>query len=502
LRKIVDTYDLPENLRALVPKHEFKRSLRTKDQQEAKFRFAQANAELEARWAELRKGLRAISEREAHEIGREFYEMFLARRSENPSRHNWNQSQGVMFERHDRFAPNLLAILITPPKESPFRSSPAEEQHRLIRLCDDEVAAYLQKSGLIVDQQSRENLIRTAGRAFQRASLLLDEIARGYLSNGERTAQSDRTGTGQRGAPPNKSVHFAELLQSWANERMPAKKTAYTWKIAFTELAAFLGHDDAGAVATEDIIRWKDSMIEGGLAAKTVRDGKIAPIRAVLQWAVDNRRISANPTAGVAINARTKPGKKIRGFEESEALLILTAAAKSADAAKRWIPWLCAYSGARVSEISQLRKMDVIQTDGIWCIQIVADAGSVKNANSERIVPLHSALLEIGFLKFIETLPEGPLFSHVGPDRFGNRGGNVSKRICFWVRSLGVDDERLSPNHSWRHRLKTLARRHDLALDLVNAVMGHARKDVAAAYGEYPISSLKREIEKLPLITV
>lgn len=36
--------------------------------------------------------------------------------------------------------------------------------------------------------------------------------------------------------------------------------------------------------------------------------------------------------------------------------------------ARRWVPWLCAYTGARVNEMTQLRGQDVQQIEGIWTI--------------------------------------------------------------------------------------------------------------------------------------
>ena len=63
-------------------------------------------------------------------------------------------------------------------------------------------------------------------------------------------------------------------------------------------------------------------------------------------------------------------------------------------------------------------------------------------------------------------------------------------------------DPRLSPSHSWRHRLKTLGRRHGLAPDIVNAISGHGKKSVADAYGEYPAEALYRELIKIPALPV
>jgi hypothetical protein len=41
----------------------------------------------------------------------------------------------------------------------------------------------------------------------------------------------------------------------------------------------------------EDLVRWKAVLLEAGLRTKTIRDSKIAPLRAILQRGVDNRKI-------------------------------------------------------------------------------------------------------------------------------------------------------------------------------------------------------------------
>jgi integrase len=112
-------------------------------------------------------------------------------------------------------------------------------------------------------------------------------------------------------------------------------------------------------------------------------------------------------------------------------------------------------------------------------MKIVPEAGSIKTAGSERIVPLHPAIIEAGFLQYVSSLRSGPIFPALPPDRFGKRGGNGTKVIGQWVRRLGLTDKRVSPSHSWRHRFKTLSRRHELMADIVNAITGHHRKTVA-----------------------
>ena len=56
------------------------------------------------------------------------------------------------------------------------------------------------------------------------------------------------------------------------------------------------------------------------------------------------------------------------------------------DAAKRWVPWLLAYTGARPAEITQLRAMDVIEREGVQGLALTPEAGTIKSGQA-RVVP-------------------------------------------------------------------------------------------------------------------
>ena len=82
---------VPEDLRALAGKREEKRSLRTRDPVEAKRRHAEALAEIEQQWANLRAGPKALTEREAHQIALIVHDRWLQRHLDNPSQQtSWN----------------------------------------------------------------------------------------------------------------------------------------------------------------------------------------------------------------------------------------------------------------------------------------------------------------------------------------------------------------------------------------------------------------------------
>jgi integrase len=128
------------------------------------------------------------------------------------------------------------------------------------------------------------------------------------------------------------------------------------------QLQSFVGHDDAARLTPEELLAWKAALLEHGLRTKTIRGSKLAPLRAILQWGVDNRKLPSNPAARIQIDVRKKITESIRGFTEEEAARILHRAAEASDPLWRWIPLICAYSGARLSEVCQPRKQDVSST--------------------------------------------------------------------------------------------------------------------------------------------
>ncbi len=495
---------VPEELRPLVGRREEKVSLGTKDLNEAKRLHAQKAAEVEARWANLLKPLQTMSEREAHLAAMGHFEAYLSAHSDNPSQAPWQPSIGETLWRTIPW--EELATKVMSPDYLSTPDVAAVERARYEAHCLTEADRYLAACGLRVDEQGKSNLAKAIGSALQRAALALRDVSAPHWAFPVAVPRSNLPGSADRtvvgGSRVPSSVTFSSLVAGWTKEKQPTKKTAYSWTRVVDDLQNFLGYDDAQRMTSDDLVRWKASLIERELSTKTIRDGKIAPVRAILQWGLDNRHISANVAERLTVKVKIRPGSKKRGFTEEEAKLVLRTAAFEKVLSMRWVPWICAYTGARVSEICQLRSQDVFNQDDIWLIRITGEAGSIKNENSERLVPLHKALLNEGFLDFAKRLPSGPLFNDLKPDRFGNRGGTGTKIIGRWIRKLGITDARISPNHSWRHRFKTVCRQHEVDLDIAEALTGHGRKSEGDKYGDFTPRALLRGIAKFPTINL
>lgn len=490
---------VPEALRELVGKREEKLSLQTRDPKEAKQRHAEALAEIEKRWANLRTGPKSLTEREAHQLAIPAHDNWLARYRDNPSQQtSWDVELGARL-----FALPTLTMRsdfdrifdLTSPVDPTEMNIRRMEQYCLLSADD-----CLGRAGLVVDEQGRRVLARAIGAAVQRASLTLARLARGEPI--AETLFSPVTLAPPAQLASQRPVSFQEIVDGWALERRPVAKTQYEWTRVIRELEKFLQHKDAHRLTPDDLVRWKQAMVVAGLKPKTIQAAKLSPVRAILQWGVQNRLLASNPADGVSLDARTKTSDRKRGFTDDEAKTILRAALKASDPVRRWVPWIGAYTGARISEICQLRSEDISKVEGIWCIKFLPEAGSLKTAGSERVVPLHPALIKSGLLEFAGKTKSGPLFKGLSPDKFGKRGGNGTKMIGRFVRDLGLKDPRLSPSHSWRHRIKTLGRKHGLASDLMNAITGHQPETVGDSYGHYPVDALSRELRKIPSLNL
>jgi hypothetical protein len=195
------------------------------------------------------------------------------------------------------------------PKALRKRREDAERVTRQEALCLMYAGDVLEQQGIVLDPTNEIKLEKAVAVAIQRASLLLARLKRGEF---EATVPGV-WGFGIRPIEPKKPVSFKILLDRWAAERKPAEKTRYEWTRVFNEFRRHVQHDDANLVTSDDVVSWKNSLVDGGGSTKTIRDAKLAPLRAIFQVAVDNQLLPINPAANLPIKLKAKPGQGRRG---------------------------------------------------------------------------------------------------------------------------------------------------------------------------------------------
>lgn len=319
-------------------------------------------------------------------------------------------------------------------------------------------------------------------------------------------------GEAKRESAAANRIGIMELFDRYADVPGRHPKTVAQWRTYFDKLIEFVGHDDAARLTFEELRSWRNHLRDVAtfrgkrLSAKTINGSYLAAVKVVLGWAADDGTLPSNPSAELKpVSAPAKPVTRSRVMSEPEAQTVLRAALASTDGsmanARRWLPWLMCHSGARVGEVAQLRKGDVRDIGGVPCMCLTPDAGSIKSRKA-RNVPLHPDLIARGFLEFVESRPDGPLF--FDPDKrrsdhaINRQANKVGSNLAAWVRGLGVNPPQ--PNHAWRHRFVTLAARYELPERASAAICGHAQQGQHRAYGDDELDVLMRELSKLPAV--
>lgn len=384
----------------------------------------------------------------------------------------------------------------------------------------------LAAKALIIDADSRARLLDAIARVKRDVALVLERRAEGdyapdqgaakfpawqapaTASTAPQKAKQDATGGGGK-------TSLTGILADWWKEAQATGRKLSTYESyshTVDSVVAFLGHDDAARVTPEDVVGFKDHRLAcvsprtgKPISAKTVKDSDLAALKTLFGWAVTNRRLPRNPAEGITIKLGKRRRTRPPHFTDEEAKALLEAADAHQQgrenpktfAAKRWVPWLCAYTGSRVGEMVQLRKQDVKKQGDLWVIHITPEAGTVKTDEARDVV-MHEHLVEKGFPAFAQSSPDEYLF--ITPKRGSSIRGPWRSRKNDLIEHARetVKDPRVAPNHGWRHRFKTVGMEAGVDHRVLDAIQGQSARTVAETYGEVTLKTLALAMAKFP----
>lgn len=494
-------------------------SLGSRNPAEAKIRQGRAAAQLEEIWRALRRDKPVmLSSRDAHALAGDLYRAWADALRDSDLAATYDPLTGEwVIERPNELSAEETELAFAAAAR---RLNEAAEADGLEAALGALVDRLLLRKGIAeVDPECRPVLLGAFAQALGQAFEVRERQATGDYTPDPKASRFPAwvSHEDRRGKP---AVAITELVEAWWREakaagRKPSTHDSYRNTVA--AFVAYLGHDDAARVTPEDVVGFKDHRLASvhqrtgkPISAKTVKDSDLSALKTVLGWAVVNRKLSANPAAGITIKL-AKPAKvRPKGFTDAEAAAILKAASavgqtterySETAAAKRWVPWLCAFTGARLGEMAQLRKDDIRQEGSLWVVKITPEAGTVKT-NDAREVVLHLQVIEQGFTEFVRAAKPGHLFLRPGKDGdvLGPLKG-VKNRIQEFAREV-VPDKHVAPTHGWRHRFKTVGLEAGIDSRILDAIQGQAPANVAATYGEVTRKAQAEAIAKLPRIEV
>jgi len=425
--------------------------------------------------------------------------------------HNWPADVWWDHQAHvhsELYGPAMAGgVFSGDPLEFWERDAGMRERVRPIIADEAKSNQFLAAKGFVLDAASRDMFLDYVTRDFFAALALLARRARGDHGPDKWAEQFPcYEGTADPSLTP------WSLFERWIAKAQPASSTVNRWRGVFLRLQSDFPNVSAAALLSEQMQEWANRLIDSGRTAGTVANIWVRAARTVFAWAIDEKLISRNPFTGWRVKVPKKMRvRETKSFTDGEIETILRAALaievrSKTDAAKRWCPWLAAYSGARMGELTQLRSVDIIERDGLHAIKISPEAGTTKTGKA-RTVPLHEHLVELGFLAFVKAAGAGPLFYSESKQPSGQidptnprkpRYVKTRERVATWVRTLGVNDPELSPNHAWRHTFKAIGFRSGMSEKVLDAIVGHAPASIGRGYGEPTFADKTKELHKFP----
>jgi integrase len=136
-----------------------------------------------------------------------------------------------------------------------------------------------------------------------------------------------------------------------------------------------------------------------------------------------------------------------------------------------WVPLIALYQGCRLNEICQLDTADIVLSKKIPCINIKSNEEdkSVKNNSSERLIPIHPKLIELGFLTYTDYRRKNKykkLFDLKQIER-GTYGRIVQGWFARYLDKIGITAKD-KVFHSFRHTFETNAVENRVPMEYQN----------------------------------
>lgn len=224
-------------------------------------------------------------------------------------------------------------------------------------------------------------------------------------------------------------------------------------------------------MTTQECIDCDDIKKNGFIASKSVA-GYLKLCQSLFSTYLTNEKdvYAVSPTHGVKYDIVSKP---YGAYSKTEMKKLVTYFLSLSDW-KKWVFLLLAYTGARRKEIATLTVEDVrLDDDSERYYLMITDS---KTDAGIRQIPLHTKLVEIGFLDFYKQKDKGLLFPEI---TYNNK---VTKVFHDIRETLGIpylnnfNERRIV--HSLRHTFITAAQANVSNTELIQQVVGHEHSNI------------------------
>lgn len=495
---------IPKNLRGYFKgRVEVWRSLRTRDKAEARYRAQQLESHAQRVFWTLKRSGHLMDQETIERIVAQWLETRLEaaedfRASLRPI--SDDQREGAFLVLHDQLEEASEDLL-----SNDFR--------RIEKEADE----LLKSAGLpLLDHDSAEfgRLCRRFLRAKQ--DYICTEMDRWegrYKDQPPSSLVQGGTGRYARPSPPSKL--FSEVVKRYFKENKPRSPRSQMQSEA--ELRTFVkvigGDKPINYITKEECRKYKEHLQdERGNKPATVSKW-LAVLSSIFRWAERQDYIpeNSNPVKSLQLTKKQarEGAESYREFTDEELLLTFGSeefkAQRMEHPERYWICLLMLFEVCRRKEPAQLNVSDILDEDGIPYIHIKHDGEdqTTKAEASVRKVPIHSALIQLGFLSYVHEIKAAGhihLFPQLTRGKCHNVGDAVGKWFARLKKKKGLHDANLalySTRHTGITRMGNVGVSEKIALMLTGHAAQGIHNMVYNRRERVPMKLLQEGLEKL-----
>ena len=245
-----------------------------------------------------------------------------------------------------------------------------------------------------------------------------------------------------------------------------------------------LGVNDLGSLTRAQGDQFRAWLLTMPATSKTSRD-RFTWVKSLLKYAVrDLELLKKSPWEGLEIEYKTTARRRPWKPEELNLLFAeplftryeLPSDTKAGADAAYWVPLIGLFTGARISEVAQLRVSDVLLSVPLPMLSITdeGEGQRVKTKAGIRTLPIHAELIRLGLLEYVLKVKHSGATS-LWPAlklREGRAGGYVSAWFGKFRKAAGIS-ERYPDFHCFRHTVRTLMALGGVSPEIQDAITGH-----------------------------
>jgi integrase len=227
---------------------------------------------------------------------------------------------------------------------------------------------------------------------------------------------------------------------------------------------------------------------EAGISIKSVNK-HVARIGSLLKYCHELGYITNNPATGLQLSEKQRVDEERSVYSHDDIKSIVSNLPPATERPERyWIPLIGLYSGMRLAEICQLYVDDIIKVDGCWCFNINNSCDKqLKNDASVRVIPVHPKLIELGLIKYVESMRDAGqprLWMNLSYIRLHGYTNTFGKWYQRYNRDYVTEDPK-KVFHSMRHLVADTLKQRGVSEVVISELVGHAHKSITSSrYGK------------------